>query len=93
MLLPMVGWSLTPGNPFHWIGVVITFLFLMWTVYALSLLRGRAPDRVGTSVSAMLAGIILIDALAVSTADPLAAAVFLALLPPTLVFQRWIAPT
>ncbi len=72
----------------------ICLLVLMgWIGLCLWRLRGDDPARIGRFVGGLLAGIPLIDALAVSSLVPWLALVFLLALPLSMILQRMVAAT
>ncbi len=74
-------------------GAVLYFALLAWVVGALTLLRGPAP-AVGTAVARLIAGIALVDALAIARAGDANLALTAALgLPLTLFLQRYVRGT
>lgn len=71
---------------------VVLLVFAGWVAHALRILRRGGP-AIGQAVGLMLAGIPLVDALAVSSVQPSLALGFV-LMPPLLRFwQRWVAAT
>ncbi len=90
--LPVIlGLAMTPWSDAPLFRAFFALLFAAWIVLAYRNLRG--PRRIGGFVSALLAGMVFIDALAAVGQSPLAAFVCLALLPVTLLMQRVIAAT
>jgi hypothetical protein len=76
------------------VGVLVWDLLLIAVIAAVRLLRGNAPDRFPRAVAGMIAGIALVDALAVANAGAPAAAGACALgFPATLLLQRWVRGT
>ncbi|MEM0895730.1 MAG: UbiA family prenyltransferase [Verrucomicrobiota bacterium] len=64
-------------------------IFLAWRVFSVIEVRqSESPDRIGTFVARLLAGIVLLDAVAVSTVSFWAAIVLLGAFPLTLLLQR-----
>ena len=75
------------------IGVVLGgLLFTVWTVWSLSHTVGRAQPHFGRTVSGLLAGICLVDCLAVAP-DPLTATVYVGLFLVSLLTQRFVPAT
>lgn len=84
--LPAAARSLVAG------GVFLALLGAI--VAAVRLLRGVAPDRFPRAVAGLIAGIALVDALAIAGAGAPGAAVVATLgWPATLVLQRWVRGT
>jgi hypothetical protein len=75
------------------IGVIVTgVLALSWTVWSLSHTVARAQPHFGRTVSGLLAGICLVDQLAVAP-DPRGMGVYAALFVISLLAQRFIPAT
>ena len=75
------------------LGVILTgLLALTWTVWSLSHTVGRAQPHFGRTVSGLLAGICLVDVLAVAP-DPSGMAVYAGLFVLSLMAQRFIPAT
>ncbi|MEM9479159.1 MAG: UbiA family prenyltransferase [Verrucomicrobiota bacterium] len=99
---PVIRWPLLLllGPEIAWgIGVILlehskasfffVLLFLAWRIFAVIEVRqSESPDRIGTFVTRLLAGIILLDAVAVGTVSFWAAIVVLGAFPLTLLLQR-----
>lgn len=69
---------------------LIVFGFILWR--AKRILRG-GPASIGQAVGWLLAGIVVVDAVAISATSPPAAALFMLAMPPLLLWQRKIAAT
>jgi 4-hydroxybenzoate polyprenyltransferase len=79
--------DLTPLAP-----LILVFIFAAWVTHAARVMRRGGP-AIGQAVGLLLAGIPLVDALAVSHASVLAALVFVVLAPLLRYWQRWVAAT
>ncbi len=77
------------GNPFL-LGAAI--LFVHWLVFAFRNLRAQ-PPKIGKFVGWLLAGMVLIDAMAAATISPSAAMLCAGLLPLNLLLQRYVPAT
>jgi hypothetical protein len=64
-----------------------------WTAYSVLTLRGDEEGRVARAVSLLIAGILLIDAVAISAVYPWLGLALVAALPPVLILQKRIAAT
>ena len=64
-----------------------------WTAYSVLILRGDEEGRVARAVSLLIAGILLIDAVAISAAYPWLGIALVATLPAVLILQKRIAAT
>ena len=81
------------GEPTRLVPMVgLVLLFLVWTEGCLRLIRRGGP-AIGRAVGWLLAGIPLVDALAVGQVSLPLAAGFVALAPLLRLWQRWIAAT
>lgn len=74
------------------IPLVIIGVFALWVLFALRLMRQGGP-AIGRAVGLLLAGIPIVDALAVSQVSLPLAFGFIALAPVLRLWQRWIAAT
>ena len=75
--------------------LVMVFLIVWagWTAYCVLLLLGDEEGRVSRAVGLLIAGMLLIDAVAIAAAYPLLSAVLIAMLPVVLMMQRRISAT
>ncbi len=76
--------------------IVLWFLLLAWMgmlVTIISLSKNPAKSNTGKAVGMLLAGIVLADALAVSSVSPSTALAFAAMMPLLLFYQKKIAAT
>lgn len=71
---------------------LILLIFGLWVLHALHTLRKGGPS-IGRAVGLLLAGIAIVDALAVSMVSIPLAFVFVALAPVLRFWQRWVAAT
>ncbi len=72
---------------------LISFTLAIWILWALRHTFWKPQSNIGFTVSQLLAGIVLVDWLAVGSADPIVAAVFIGLFFAALLFQRFIPAT
>ena len=87
----ILAWLVHGDNPA--LGVIVTGLMaLSWTVWSLSHTVGQAQPHYGRTVSGLLAGICLVDQLAVAP-DPSGMAVYAGLFVLSLLAQRFIPAT
>ena len=87
----ILAWLVHGDNPA--LGVILTgLLALSWTVWSLSHTVARAQPHYGRTVSGLLAGICLVDQLAVAP-DPSGMAVYAGLFVVSLLAQRFIPAT
>ena len=87
----ILAWLVHGDNP--GLGVMVTgILALSWTVWSLSHTVARAQPHFGRTVSGLLAGICLVDQLAVAP-DPSGMGVYAALFVISLLAQRFIPAT
>ena len=82
-------------EPLWWmfLQLIIPALLLSLELFAMHRMRTPPPSNIGRAVGLLLAGIVLVDALAISAADPIAALVFALSFPFLLMWQRKIAAT
>lgn len=71
---------------------LILIAFTLWVLHALNTLRKGGPN-IGRAVGLLLAGIAIVDALAVSVVSVTLAAVFVLTAPLLRLWQRWVAAT
>jgi hypothetical protein len=89
----VLAWIVNDG-PWRVPGLVLSLLLLVWTARCLRFTFGRTERNLGRTVSGLLAGIVLVDLLAVAGGgSPMMAAVFLALFGLALLFQRHVPAT
>jgi 4-hydroxybenzoate polyprenyltransferase len=74
------------------IPLVIIGVFALWVLFAMRIMRQGGP-AIGRAVGLLLAGIPIVDALAVSQVSLPLAFGFVALAPVLRLWQRWIAAT
>lgn len=72
--------------------IVILAAFAILIAYATQMLR-KGGAAIGRAVGTLLAGIAIVDALAVSTVSVTLALGFVALAPVLRLWQRWVAAT
>lgn len=93
LAVPLVfSWMLNDGE-FRIRGLVFSAIVLLWIVNCLRHTFWSAERNIGYTVSKLLAGIILVDALAVTVGSPTEIAVFFLLFCGALVFQRVVPAT
>ena len=73
--------------------MVCLVLWAGWTAYSVLILRGDEEGRVARAVSLLIAGMLLVDAVAISAAYDWLGIVLVAALPPVLILQKRIAAT
>jgi 4-hydroxybenzoate polyprenyltransferase len=79
-----------PGDRQVW---VIAFAFAAWVLFCLRHILARPPGNISYTVSGLLAGIVLVDLLAVAPATTLLSGIFAALFLTAHIFQRYIPAT
>jgi 4-hydroxybenzoate polyprenyltransferase len=84
-----------PGVPLWAVGAAVLALFpvVACVTRAMQIMRTPPPSNIGRSVGLLLAGIVLVDGLAVSLVAPKMALAFLLCFPLLLLWQRKIAAT
>lgn len=73
--------------------MICLIIWAGWTAYCVLILRGDEEGRVARAVAFLIAGMLLIDAVAISAAYPWLAIGLVAVLPAVLVLQKRIAAT
>ena len=74
-------------------GWVLSAIVIVWSVQAARYAYWSAEKNIGRAVTGLLAGIVLVDLLAVGAATPQLAVLFGALFALTVVFQRFVPAT
>ena len=72
-------------------GLVVGFILLLWLLKSLRHLLWTSPPEIGRAVGGLLAGICLVDLLAVADVEPAVAAIFFGLFLMSLGMQRIVA--
>ncbi|MFK5922186.1 MAG: UbiA family prenyltransferase [Verrucomicrobiota bacterium] len=91
-LLVVSGVMVMTGGQLLWGGAAV-LVFILWLFYALRQLRSTRPDRIGKFVSVLLAGIILVDLMALAQFGDIFWLICGSLLLLTRLLQRWIPAT
>ena len=92
VLVPV--YLISTGGQLHLIGTLVAgFLWLSWAIYCLYIIKGSGDGRVGRAVSYLIAGMVLIDAFAVSSQFGLYGLFFVPLLPLVIWFQTKVSGT
>ena len=73
--------------------LISSLLFLFWIIYCFRVLKKGGTGRIGKTVSFLIAGMCLIDSMAVSHDSGYAGLCFVFFLPVVILFQRRIAGT
>jgi len=74
-------------------GMTLSIIFMVWSFQALRFAYWAPEKNLGRTVTNLLAGIVLVDLLAVGAATPQVAVLFGALFAITVLFQRFIPAT
>lgn len=74
-------------------GVTVLVVFVAWVIRALKVMKTLPKSNIGRSVGLLLAGVVLVDALALVDTQPLLSLGFILITPLLLVWQRKIAAT
>ncbi len=93
LVLPMVLAFIVDGFGFRAVSVLYSCLLLGWIGWCLQFTFGAAHRNIGRTVSGLLAGIVLVDLLAVVVVTPALVATFLCFFAGSLLFQRYIPAT
>jgi len=93
LILPMGLSLIVNTGPFQQPAWILILVLLIWIARSLYFLFWSAQRNIGRAVSGLLAGIALVDALAVVPGDPWAVTAFAALFLLALVFQKFVPAT
>jgi 4-hydroxybenzoate polyprenyltransferase len=88
----LLAWLVNQGN-YKRKSMVLSLLLLVWIFRNLRFSFWSAEKNIGRTVSGLLAGIVLVDLLALAGGPPLITAIFLLLFGSALLFQRFIPAT
>jgi hypothetical protein len=91
--VPILLALLVNNGEFRSRGVLLSVILCLWVIRCLFHTFGGAGRNIGRTVSGLLAGIVLVDLLAVAGATPQIGAVFLVLFVSALLFQRYVPAT
>ena len=73
--------------------LISLIIWACWTAYSILLMKGDEEGRVSRAVALLIAGMLLIDAVAVSAVSPWLGAGLIMLLPLVLMLQKRISAT
>ena len=93
LIAPIVLALIVNGGEYRSRGFLLSAVLLVWMLRSLRHALWSPQRNIGRSVSGLLAGIVLVDLLAVGGGTPLQAVIFLALFGLALLFQRFIPAT
>jgi hypothetical protein len=93
LLLPMGLALIVNTGPFQRHALILIAVLLIWMARSLYFAFWSAQRNIGRAVSGLLAGIALVDALAVVPGAPWAVTAFAALFLLALVFQKFVPAT
>ena len=77
----------------HLMLLISLIIWLCWTAYSILLMKGDEEGRVSKAVALLIAGMLLIDAVAVSAASPWLGVALIMMLPLVLMLQKRISAT
>ena len=93
LLAPIaLAWIVNAGD-FRMKAMVLSLILLLWVGRSLAYAYATSHRNVGRAVSGLLAGIPVVDLLAVAPAEPWSAMIFLTLFLLALVFQQFVPAT
>jgi hypothetical protein len=92
LLTPIVLALIVNAEPFQGVSFMLIFVLIVWITRSLRFVFG-SQRNIGRAVSSLLAGIVLVDALAVVPGAPWAAAAFGSLFVLALLFQQFVPAT
>jgi 4-hydroxybenzoate polyprenyltransferase len=90
---PIVLAALVNDGPYRMRGLVLSAILGAWIIRCLRFTFGCQNRNIGLTVAGLLAGIVLVDLLAVAGAAPVVGAVFALFFVAALLFQRFIPAT
>jgi 4-hydroxybenzoate polyprenyltransferase len=96
MMIPyglQIAATLLPELPYWWFGWGPALALLGVIALAMQWMRTPPPSNIGRGVGLLLAGIVIVDALAINGREPLITLLFLIAMPLLLLCQRKIAAT
>jgi hypothetical protein len=93
LLTPVVLALIVNSGPFLTTALWLVVMLIAWIVRSLRFVFWSAQRNVGRAVSSLLAGIVLVDVLAVVPGDPMSAMIFMAFFVLALVFQQFVPAT
>lgn len=93
LLTPMLLAWIINKEPFHTIGLLLAVVLIAWLLRSLYFAFWAAHRNVGRCVSSLLAGIVLVDLLAVGPGAWWSVVIFAALFLLALVFQQFVPAT
>ncbi|HYE31825.1 MAG TPA: UbiA family prenyltransferase [Methylomirabilota bacterium] len=88
----VVGWFAYAG-PYRVKELILLAALALWILRSVRFTFWMKPPQVGKTVSSLLAGIVIVDLLAVAGATPMVGAIFLTFFVLCLIFQRFIPAT
>jgi UbiA prenyltransferase family len=92
LLMPIVLAMIVNAGPFWRVSIMVSVVLIVWILRSLRY-AFWSQRNVGRAVSSLLAGIVLVDALAVVPGEPWSAAVFGSLFALALLFQQFVPAT
>jgi len=90
---PLVLSFLVNNGPFFWLGLTVSLVLLVWIAWCLQFVYRSRQIQIFRTVSGLLAGIVLVDMLAIVGTDLAWSAVMLGLFFSALLFQRFVPAT
>lgn len=88
----LLAWLVNTGA-YRLIGLVLSLLLAIWILRCLYFTYERSVRNIGRTVSGLLAGIVLVDMLAVAGGTPALSMLFVALFTAALLLQRFVPAT
>ena len=88
----VLGWVVNRGD-WRSQGLTLSVIFVVWSLQALRFAYWAPEKNLGRTVTNLLAGIVLVDLLAVGASTPQVAVLFGALFAMTVLFQRFVPAT
>ena len=93
LLSPVVLALIHHRGPDQWRGIFLSILLLFWIAFSLRHVYGSRQPNIGRGVSGLLAGIVLVDLLAIGAPAPGPTMILILFFALSLLFQRFIPAT
>jgi len=93
LIMPIVLAMIVNKGPFQRVSLVVVFILVVWLARSLRFAFWAPQRNIGRAVSSLLAGIVLVDALAVIPGAPGTEVIFGSLFVLALVFQQFVPAT
>ena len=93
LLTPLILAAIIDTGPFQTVSIVLSVMLIVWIFRSMRFAFGPGQRNIGRAVSSLLAGIVLVDALAVVPGATWSAIVFATFFLLALIFQQFVPAT